>query len=870
VLLAFLGSICVAGPVTPASGAEFEIVPGSFAVRMLDADGNPENRAGSHPDRLQIDFELEGDEEDGAPRDLVFEFPPGFGGNPAAVPLCSRELFEAGNEPCPEESQTGLIELMFSGGGELELPVFSIEPRPGELFSFGSVPGFDVPLTTELRPDDFGLIFTASELPKQDLSGGRLELWGVPADRQEGTSIARRALLTAPTRCGPLPFVLRTRSWQQDAAWLSASAETTPLVGCEDLDFEPHLDVQLDSPVPDTPTGVQIELTTPEEGGADELADAQIQNATIALPDGVTVSPGGAQGLVACSDAQLDLRSSAPALCPAASRIGAVELLSSVSDQALSGSVYLGEERPGERFRMFIVTSASGIVVKFVGSMQADPVSGRFSTTLTGLPQVPIRRLSLDLDGGAKALVASPLSCGPASSRGHFEPYGDGTPVESVALLEIRPRPPASQCSGPPFAPRLSVHLSSSRAGRPSTLSASLLREDGEQLPRGFALTLPAGFSARLGAVRTCGEAEVAAAACPPASRIGGLLARVGSGPNPAALEGDVYLTGGYRGAPFGFSMQARAEIGPFDLGTIAFRAAAQLDGRSGRVTVLSDPLPELVEGVSIRFQSITLSMDRRGFTRNPTSCRRLSLDATVEGTSGRRAELTHGFRLRGCRKLGFSPRFRVNLLGRDELRKGGNPSLRMSARLRHGDTNLRAMNLSLPPGLRFGIGNLEQICSRRDALLSECPDGARMGTSVARTPLLDTPLRGTVYLVQPRGNGEPDFWASLSAMGIEVEMRGTTVMRQGRPVTRLAGLPDLPLSSFTMRLGGEDSRVLSLDVDPCANGEASRLFSKVAIRGQSGLRRTLRPRIGAHCNRRAPRSERIAEQAARRGAASR
>jgi hypothetical protein len=55
--LFILGLLLVWGPLPAASAAEFGI--GDFSVRMLDAEGNPENRAGARPDRLQIGFALE-------------------------------------------------------------------------------------------------------------------------------------------------------------------------------------------------------------------------------------------------------------------------------------------------------------------------------------------------------------------------------------------------------------------------------------------------------------------------------------------------------------------------------------------------------------------------------------------------------------------------------------------------------------------------------------------------------------------------------------------------------------------------------------------------------------------------------------------
>lgn len=842
VLLASFGFFAVVGPVSTARSAEFGIVPDGFAVRMLDAEGNPENRAGSHPDRLQVDFALEVEGTGTTARDLVFELPPGLGGSPEAVPECSRELFET-SQGCAPESQVGFFGLVFVGGQEAEAPIFQLEPAPGEALAFGSKSSFEVPFATELRPSDFGITLRASDLPEQPLSEGHVELWGVPADHQEGTGIPRRPLLTAPTRCGAMDFTFRTRSWQEGAPWHSATANTgAPLEGCAELGFAPRLDLQLDNPVADSPTGLRIDLSAPGNDDADERAEAQIKDVTIELPAGLTVAAGGAQGLTACSDAQLGLDSTAPAACPSSSQVGTVELRSPLLSGASSGTVYVGEGHPGERLRLFVVAPVQGAEIKFAGGMRVDPATGRLTATLTDLPQVAIGQLSLSFAGGPGAFLGSPLACGPASAAGGFVPYGGGTPVESPSTVAIAARLSGSLCPGAlPFAPILASHSSPPRAGRPSVFSASLLRQDGEALPRRFALKLPAGLSAALGNVQACSDADVAAATCPAGSRVGGVVAKVGPGPSPIALRGDAYVTGPYRRAPFGMLMQLRAAIGPFDFGTMSFRGAATVDGRTGRVSVSTDPLPESIEGIPVRFQAVELSIDRPGFLRNPTSCHPGSVDATIEASNGASVGAASPFTVRGCDRLGFRPRFRISLEGRGGLRRHGNPSLAISANMRRGDRTLRGMKMSLPRALKFDIDGLEEICSRQDAQLGACPPGARVGTASARTSLLSQPLKGGVYVVQPNGTGLPDLSVGLTAMGVRLNVSGRTLERRGHLVTKLAGLPDVPLSNFAMRIGGGGDGVFALAASPCRNGRPRQFASSLLAEGQDGVRRRSR-----------------------------
>jgi hypothetical protein len=720
--------------------------------------------------------------------------------------------------------------------------LFELEPPPGQPITIGTKPAFDLPVTTELRPGDFGITVKASDLPQEAITEGRLELWGVPADHQAEAAGPRRALLSAPTACGPLSFTLETRSWEEGSPWLSASSETEPLSGCEALRFEPGLAIHLSNPVVDAPTGMQTVLSMPEEGDADEPAQAQIKDVAVEMPNGIALSPGGAAALTACSDAQLGLGSGAEANCPQSSRVGSVELSTPAIEGALAGTIYLGEEKPGERFRVFVVARAVGTTIKSVGVLRVSPTTGRLSTVLEGLPPLSLNRMAMTFDGGPAALLATPLTCGVVGASARFVSYGGGPAAEASGTAGITSGPGGSPCSEPPFSPQMLTTSSTSRAGRPTTFSSTMLRRPGEQMPSRFSVTLPAGLSAGIDAIQRCSDAEVAASSCPQASRVGSVVVVIGSAPSTATLRGGLYFTGSYGRAPFGMAVQIQARLGPFDLGSIAMRGAGALNPRTGRLTVSMDRMPESVEGVPVRFQSFQLNMDRAGFIRNPTSCAANSTEAHLVAPGGATEDLSSPFEVHGCGRLGFRPAIKLALVGRHELHKGGRPGVQVALRQRPHDANLRSMRLSLPPAFEFAPGGVEEICSHHDAVRGECPSGSRVGSATARTSLLKKPLQGAIYVAQPpKGDGLPDIWTRFSGEGIQVNMKGSSTVEDGRVVLDLAGLPDMPLSSFTMKLRQGSQGAISLGVRPCSGGKPRPLGAKMAMAGQNGARRAFR-----------------------------
>ena len=79
---------------------------------------------------------------------------------------------------------------------------------------------------------------------------------------------------------------------------------------------------------------------------------------------------------------------------------------------------------------------------------------------------------------------------------------------------------------------------------------------------------------------------------CEEASLIGHSTAWSGLGSEPVMLGGNVYLTTGYDGAPFGLLVRTQAAAGPFNLGYVDVRSRINVNQETAAVTVTTDPGP--------------------------------------------------------------------------------------------------------------------------------------------------------------------------------------------------------------------------------------------------------------------------------------
>ena len=100
------------------------------------------------------------------------------------------------------------------------------------------------------------------------------------------------------------------------------------------------------------------------------------------------------------------------------------------------------------------------------------------------------------------------------------------------------------------------------------------------------------------------------------------------------------------------------AVSGPYDLGNVVVRAALQVNPETAQVTAVSDPLPQILEGIPLRLRSILVNLDRPNFTLNPTNCDPLSVDAQVFGDEGAVSTSSTHFQVANCGALPFAPKF--------------------------------------------------------------------------------------------------------------------------------------------------------------------------------------------------------------------
>lgn len=829
-------------------------------------------QAGAHPD-FTTSFELKTDESGaafGQLYKLAVSLPPGLIGNLANFPQCTTlELgFAYTTSHCPQDSQLGVTEISLEGLGTFTEPLYNmVASGDGKTVArLGFIAGiYPFLVNAQVRSeDDYGVTATVEGPPSVfPVRAGTTTLWGVPADPSHDTlritpveahdgvsppgggrasGQPPAPFMTNPTSCGePLEVVTSVASYQRPEQLSTLKAPLPQISGCGKLDFAPRFAADPTTHEAGAPSGLEAELEVPQDETPQGFATSHLRSARVIFPEGMTIAAGAADGQLACSAEEAGYRSRERARCPGAAKLGTVEVDVPVLEDRLQGALYLRTPEPGDLFRVWLIVDDLGIHLALPGELDVDKATGQITAAFVDMPQAPVREAQFHVFGGSRGPLATPSACGRYETDWQFLPWSGGAAASGGAAMTID-----QGCAGGGFSPDLSAGSTNPVAGAFSSFVTTLTRASNEQNIAGLSVSLPPGVVAKIAGVALCSDAAAPSGNCPVGSRVGRATVATGPGPAPLWLPQPgkdpilAYLAGPYRGAPYSLVVKTPAQAGPFDLGTVVVRAAIRVDPETAAVTVESDPLPQIIEGVPVSYRTIHAEVDRSRFALNPTSCDPAEVRAKVTSAQGAVARPASRFQVGGCRELPFKPRLRLQLTG--STNRGAHPALRATLTTAGGDANLARAQVALPHSEFLDQAHIRTICTRVQFAADQCPRGSIYGHARAISPLLDEPLEGPVFLRSSR-NPLPDLVIALRG-SIDIDAVGRIDSIDGGIRTTFAAIPDAPVSKVVLSMQGGHKGLLVNSTELCTG--VHRATAKLT--GHNGKRRNPHPLLKVNC----------------------
>ena len=863
-------------------------------------------------------------------KEVIVDSPPGVIADPHATPQCTAAEFA--DLSCPVDSQVGVARI---GSGndrpearngppenpEEDLGLYNLVPHAGQagLVGFNAFAGVPTFIVASSRTEgDYGLKLTITGITQLfPLAYDETTFWGVPADPShdaqrfsppgcnpianpdgEGSEVEEACtpgphpsnsepvpFNDNPTTCG-VPLVATIHVLAYDDGTSEASAPYPATTGCDQLSFNPSLFAQPTTSATDSASGLALNLQVPQESSPSVPSPSEIKETTVTLPEGFSINPNAADGKSVCTESEARFGTEEEAQCPESSKVGSLSIESAALPGPLPGYIYLGEPKPGNRYRIFLVANGFNVHVKLAGSVTPNPQTGQIVTSFNGsppnfegLPQTPFSDLNMHFFGSERGLLATPTKCGTYPVNSTFTPWDSFLPKQtSTQYFELKSGPITAEtgaggaaCPGSTrrFEPSFRAVSTRNTAAVHAPFSLELTRLDGDQDLSGLTVTTPPGLSATLAGVPYCPESDISAAArpgysgleeeahpsCPAASQVGTATVGAGAGSHPVYVQGKVYLAGPYKGAPLSLAVITPAVSGPYDLGNAVVRAALHVNPETAQITAVSDPLPHILEGIPLRLRSVLLELNRPNFTLNPTNCDPFAVGTTISGEEGAQANLFSPFQVAGCRALPFAPKLALKLSG--STKRAGNPALTATLTANPGEANISSTAVTMPPTEIVDNAHINTPCTKVQFAEGKvpgekCPPGSVIGFAKAKTPILEAPLEGPVYLRTHPGAGLPDIVAALNGQ-IDIDLDGKidTVAEKvhGERVSRIRTtfqtVPDAPVSSFTLALDGGSKGLLQNNTSLCGHS----LRANLKIASQNGMELDQNPVLAAPCH---------------------
>jgi hypothetical protein len=333
-------------------------------------------------------------------------------------------------------------------------------------------------------------------------------------------------------------------------------------------------------------------------------------------------------------------------------------------------------------------------------------------------------------------------------------------------------------------------------------------------------LHFPPGLIGNPLATPLCSQSDFQADACSAATQVGttSVTATV-AGLLPTTSAGKIYniVPTGNAPAELGIVVAPLGGLAGkiFLTSTISLRTATDFG-----IDSVVDNMPNSTSGFSTVINEVSLTLNgmvgSNAFMTNPTNCRvaTTALDAVSYEALTTKASATNSFTPTDCDKLAFKPKVTATMGGVGATGRTSHVPFSATISQGSGEAAQSTAMVTLPAGLGFSTNGATALCSVSQFNSDTCPAGSHVGTATITTPLLADPVSGPVFEVTT-GIGLPGVGVSFGGK-LPFKLRGTAGVSGGRAQNTFTGLPDVPLSTFTLAIDGGPHGILTASADLC------------------------------------------------------
>jgi hypothetical protein len=381
----------------------------------------------------QLNLRLTREDSEQEFKTFAMKLPKGLIGKLAGIPFCpasgiakaqSRTGPNGGQQElddpsCPAASQLGRV-VAGAGVGS------SLSYAQGKVYLAGPFAGHKLSLVTivtaKVGPFDLGNVVIHEGL-KVDPNSAEVSLdkagaasfprilQGIPVRlRDIRVFVDRPEFILNPTSCERMAVTANVLSLEGLTAPVSSPFQAAD---CASLGLKPKLSIQLLGGTRRTANPRLKAVLTARPG------DANIARAQVTLPKSEFLEQAHIRTV--CTRVQFNAGAGNGAQCPKGSIYGKAKATSPLLDEVLSGPVFL-RSSDNELPDLVAALHAPRVDVNLLGRI--DSVGGGIRTTFEGVPDAPVTRFVLQMQGGKKGLIVNSTNICKAKHRAKFNLKG--------------------------------------------------------------------------------------------------------------------------------------------------------------------------------------------------------------------------------------------------------------------------------------------------------------------------------------------------------------------------------------------------------------------------------------------------------------